>query len=314
MQERQHRWKQIELLCNFQIVTDGLFHVLPEGPPKRKSSIMQALTECANLGSMGSLSNLGYSNRDNNRDSVISEHVNTTITESDQEREILSASPRSIRSVSNSPDPDSGVTRDIGSSHENGLNGFESSDSAEKRNGGHVRMISNVSNGSTTSQTSVGRFDRAMSEQTPTNRVTERCLNRAYTEPGNLSRMAMANSANERSSRRSLPRDVQIVRSSENVIANGSNGELDTPDKIKMRDPKLAKLSSLPDKKRESWDCSSSFESDGFSDIISYQSDDSATSPKEAIVPKEGSIKKKKRGLRKIFSKKKQPPPIGEIR
>jgi len=56
MQERQHRWRQIEELCGFQIAFDGhLGHAMELNEKVKKSSIAEALAICANLGGMGSI-------------------------------------------------------------------------------------------------------------------------------------------------------------------------------------------------------------------------------------------------------------------
>lgn len=56
LQERQHRWRQIEELCCFPIVCDGLLgHAVEVDEKTRKSSIAEALAICANLGGIGSL-------------------------------------------------------------------------------------------------------------------------------------------------------------------------------------------------------------------------------------------------------------------
>lgn len=55
MQERQHRWRQIEELCGFPIVCDGLLGYAVEfDETTRRSSIAEALAICANLGGIGS--------------------------------------------------------------------------------------------------------------------------------------------------------------------------------------------------------------------------------------------------------------------
>eukprot|EP00794_Sanderia_malayensis_P006879 gene6879-7654_t len=56
LQERQHRWRQIEELCGFQIVCDGLLsQSLEIEDQSRRSSIARALAVCANLGGIGSI-------------------------------------------------------------------------------------------------------------------------------------------------------------------------------------------------------------------------------------------------------------------
>lgn len=58
LKERQHRWRQIEELCGFQIVNDGLLgQSLEIEDQSRRSSIARALAVCANLGGIGSLTN-----------------------------------------------------------------------------------------------------------------------------------------------------------------------------------------------------------------------------------------------------------------
>ena len=56
LQERQHRWRQIEELCGFPIAFDGHLGHIPEvNENVRRSSIAGALAICANLGGIGSL-------------------------------------------------------------------------------------------------------------------------------------------------------------------------------------------------------------------------------------------------------------------
>lgn len=47
LQERQHRWLEIENLCHFSIVNDGLFSNMPKKP--RKTSLQQALADVTSL-------------------------------------------------------------------------------------------------------------------------------------------------------------------------------------------------------------------------------------------------------------------------
>ena len=56
LQERQHRWRQIEELCGFQIAFDSHpGHAIELNEKVKRSSVAEALAICANLGGMGSI-------------------------------------------------------------------------------------------------------------------------------------------------------------------------------------------------------------------------------------------------------------------
>ena len=315
LQERQHRWSEIEELCNFTLVTDSLYANKPK--KTRRSSLQQALADVSSLTFSGPVSG------------TISEDIMGEIKESACVSNFHRSSFDAVRKSS----------RD---------NSFDSSEAVGSGSGGsstgsrQASIISNVS--STANQDCSDTQSLKEKNEQPQRRVTvngavapkppmrrvsserfvqsspesnssrppEKKLFRVNTEPVGMSRRAMTNALNSDRQRNS----GEFHRSSAHINA-------DSPLKDQVSDSPNAlfttqseeDISSSIDYSLNNFDdenCDDDGEDDGEDDDISLRttattgngnlSDGSMTSSASAT-----SSKKKKKGiqgLKKIFYRK----------
>ena len=102
MQERQHRWRQIEELCGFPIAFDThLVHAIEVNENVRRSSIAEALAICANLGGIGSVPDVNqgaFAGSSHEKMRCFVDSLNTSRSESEYRMSLI----RNTSDISNS--------------------------------------------------------------------------------------------------------------------------------------------------------------------------------------------------------------------
>lgn len=210
LQERQHRWTEIEELCTFTIVTDSLYANMPK--KSRRSSLQKALADVASLTLSAPIS--GTINED-----IIGEMVESTSSASNLNRSTFDVNRKLSRD--NSFDNSSGASSSVGSSRQPSIVSTVSSNSATQQDAVEINSKNSPqnqqspkqhkanANGQATTITSTHmrkvsseKFGHSVSltenSSNTSSRPVEKRLHRVNTEPVGMSRRAMTNALNGR--------------------------------------------------------------------------------------------------------------------
>ena len=210
LQERQHRWTEIEELCTFTIVTDSLYANMPK--KSRRSSLQKALADVASLTLSAPIS--GTINED-----IIGEMVESTSSASNLNRSTFDVNRKLSRD--NSFDNSSGASSSVGSSRQPSIVSTVSSNSATQQDAVEINSKNSAqnqqspkqhkanANGQATTITSTHmrkvsseKFGHSVSltenSSNTSSRPVEKRLHRVNTEPVGMSRRAMTNALNGR--------------------------------------------------------------------------------------------------------------------
>lgn len=265
LQERQHRWLEMEDLCDFSIVTDALFANLPK--KSRKSSLRQALADVTSLS--------------------LSVPIVETINEANEGsgEEVFSQS-KLLNSRENSFDSGSSST----GSRQASLISNQSSlqeNTVEKSPSPQERTTEPFTNGAS------NRIRRVSSEkfgQLSDSRLAERRIHRVSTEPIDMSRRAIVNVMNGRA------RSNVDLRSATNEDVNVDRkiSTQTSTDNMKRASSNFS-LNSDTDNASESGNISD----DSLTSASSVTTKSSMTSNNQKK-PKKGSIRR----FKKIFHRK----------
>ena len=210
LQERQHRWTEIEELCTFTIVTDSLYANMPK--KSRRSSLQRALADVASLTLSAPVS--GTINED-----VMGEMMESASSTTNLNRSTFDVNRKASRD--DSFDNSSGASSSVGSSRQASIISNVSSTSAipEATAGSDTVSLKEKSNEQTTHSpkqqkanrngtTTTTRMRRVSSDKfghsvsltenssTVSSRPADKKLHRVNTEPLGISRRAMTNALN----------------------------------------------------------------------------------------------------------------------
>jgi len=269
LQERQHRWLEMEDLCDFSIVTDSLFANLPK--KSRKSSLRQALADVTSLS--------------------LSVPVVETINEGNEGtgEEVFSPSQSQLKN-SRENSFDSGSSSN--GSRQASVISTQSSlqENTVENNPSHTHEKTTERSTSSPSD----RLRRVSSEkfgQLSESRVTERRIHRVCTEPLDMSRRAIVNVMNGRAkSNVDLRSDIN-----DDVDASSRRISTQTTTGYMKRASSNCSLNSDSDNASEGGNISD----DSLTSASSVTTKSSATT-NDIKKPKKGSIRR----IKKIFHRK----------